>query len=197
MESEKQAIGNMLLNVVAFQIGWFACVLGGAWGWPWLGVAVTAAVVTLHLRRAAQPGAEAVLIGLSGLLGFLADSLLTGLGLLHFPSGQFHSQLAPYWMVAMWMLFATTINVSLRSLKPHLELASLLGMVAGPLAYYGGAKLGGVSFGEPLASLAAVSGVWTLAMPLLLVIAGRWNGMAETAPTSAGPGMSDKAGKPG
>ena len=70
-------------------------------------------------------------------------------------------------------------------------------MIAGPLAYYGGAKLGGVSFGEPLASLAAVSGVWTLAMPLLLIIAGRWNGMAETAPTSAGPDMSDKAGKPG
>lgn len=100
----------MLLNIIAFQIGWFACVLGGAWGWPWLGVAVTAAVVALHLRRAAQPGAEAVLIGLSGLLGLAADSLLVGLGLLRFPSGQFHPQLAPYWMAAMWMLFATTVE---------------------------------------------------------------------------------------
>ena len=128
-----------------------------------------------------------MLIVLSGLLGFVADSLLTGLGLLRFPSGQFHPQFAPYWMVAMWMLFATTFNVSLRWLKARLGLAALLGMVAGPLAYYGGAKLGGVSFANPVASLLAVAGVWTLAMPLLLVIASRWNGMAETVPTSAGP----------
>ncbi len=186
----------MFLNFIAFQIGWFACVLGGAKGWPWLGPLVTAAIVALHLYWAARPRAEVVLILLSGLLGFVADSLLTGLGLLRFPSGQFHQHFAPYWMVAMWMLFATTFNISLRWLKPRLGLAALLGAVAGPLAYYGGAKLGGVSLDNPLASLLAVAGVWTLAMPLLLVIATRWNGMAETVPTSVGPCMSDRAGKP-
>ena len=185
----------MLLNLIAFQIGWFACVLGGAHGWPWLGVLVTAAAITLHLYRAARPRTEAVLIGLSGLLGFVADSLLTGMGLLRFPFGQFHANLAPYWMVAMWMLFATTFNVALGWLKPRLGLAALLGMIAGPLAYQGGAKLGAVSFANPLASLLAVAGVWTLAMPLLLVIASRWNGMAETAPTSAGPCTSARADK--
>lgn len=51
-----------------------------------------------------------MLIGLSGLLGLAADSLLVGLGLLRFPSGQFHPQLASYWMAAMWMLFATTVE---------------------------------------------------------------------------------------
>ncbi|MFZ1642500.1 MAG: DUF2878 domain-containing protein [Candidatus Contendobacter sp.] len=186
----------MFLNFVAFQIGWFACVLGGAKGWPWLGPLVAAAIVALHLYRAARPRAEAVLILLSGLLGFVADSLLTGLGLLRFPSGQFHQHLAPYWMVAMWMLFATTFNVSLRWLKPRWGLAALLGAVAGPLAYYGGAKLGGVSFDNPLASLLAVAGVWTLAMPLLLVIATRWNGMAEIDPATVAPDRSAIADTP-
>lgn len=186
----------MLLNIIAFQIGWFACVLGGAHGWPWLGVVVTAVVIALHLYRAPRPRMEAMLIGVSGLLGLIADSLLTGIGLLRFPSGQLHAQLAPYWMVAMWMLFATTLNVSLGWLKPRLGLAALLGMIAGPLAYYGGAKLGGVSFANPLASLLAVAGVWTLAMPLVLIIANRWNGMAETVPTSAAPCTSAKADKP-
>ena len=185
----------MLPNLIAFQLGWFACVLGGAHGWPWLGVAVTAVAIALHLYRAARPRLEAVLIGLSGLLGFVADSLLTWTGLLHFPSGQFHADLAPYWMVAMWMLFATTFNVALGWLKPRLGLAALLGMIAGPLAYYGGAQLGGVAFDNPVVSLLAVAGVWTLAMPMLLVIASRWNGMAETAPTSAGPCTSAKADK--
>jgi len=185
----------MLSNVIAFQTGWFACVLGGAHGWPWLGVVVTVAVVALHLDRAARPRMEATLILASGSLGFVADSLLTGMGLLRFPSGQIHPQLAPYWMVAMWALFATTLNVSLRWLKSRLGLAALLGAVAGPLAYYGGAKLGGVSFGDPLASLLAVAGVWTLAMPLLLVMASRWNGATETDRATPAPGTSATAGK--
>lgn len=168
----------MLINFIAFQIAWFACVLGGAHGWPWLGVAVTAAIIALHLYRAPRPMVELALILVSGLLGFGADSLLTGIGLLQFPSGQLHPHLAPYWMAALWMAFATTLNVSLRWLKPHLGLAALLGMIAGPLAYYGGARLGGVIFSELLAGLIGVAGVWTLAMPLLLIIAVRWDGMA-------------------
>lgn len=186
----------MLLNFIAFQIGWFACVLGGAHGWPWIGVFVTAAIVALHLYRAARPQAEAALILSSGLLGFIADSLLTGMDLLHFPSGQFHPHIAPWWMAALWMAFATTFNVSLRWLKPRSGLAALLGAVAGPLAYYGGAKLGGVSLVDPFASLIAVAGVWTLAMPLLLIIAARWDGMAETGQANAAPGKSATADRP-
>ncbi len=36
---------RLLLNFAAFQIGWFACVLGAANGFPWLGPVVVAAVV--------------------------------------------------------------------------------------------------------------------------------------------------------
>ena len=186
----------MILNIMAFQIGWFACVLGGAHGWPWLGPVVAVAVMALHLRRALRPGAELALIALSGLLGFLADSLLTGLGLLRFPSGQWHAQLAPYWMVAMWMLFATTLNVSLRWLQPRLGLASLLGMIAGPLAYYAGARLGGVSFSAPGAALFAVAAVWTLILPILLITASRCRGPAETVHAGCALDRSATAGKP-
>lgn len=187
----------MLLNFLGFQLGWFACVLGGAWGWPWLGVLVAAAVIGLHLRRAERPWSEAALIGLSGLIGFAADSALTGLGLLRFPSGQFHPLLAPYWMVALWMVFATTLNSSLRWLQPRWGLAALLGLIGGPLAYEAGARLGGVSFDRPPLSLAAVAGVWLVATPLLLLIANRWNGKAETDSTNAAPRRSDTADKPG
>ena len=44
--------------------------------------------------------------------------------------------------------------------------------------------------------LLAVAGVWTLAMPLLLISAGRWDGMAETAPTNAELDTSGTANKP-
>lgn len=74
--------------------------------------------------------------------------------------------------------------------------ACVLGAVAGPLAYYAGARLGGMSFADPLASLIAVGGVWTQAMPLLLVNASRWNGVAESDPANDALGTSATAGKP-
>ena len=187
---------SILVNFIAFQAAWFACVMGGANHWPWLGVIVTVVVVALHLYQAARPKTEAILLILSGLLGLCADSLLTGLGFLQFPSGQFHSSLAPYWMVAMWIAFATTCNVSLRWLKPRLILAALLGAIAGPLAYYGGSQLGGVSLTELVTSLLAVGGLWAAAMPLLLIIANRYDGMVETNPAHDAPDKSVTADKP-
>jgi hypothetical protein len=43
--------------------------------------------------------------------------------------------------------------------------------------------------------LIAVAGVWTLAMPLLLVMANRWSGATETDPAIPLPGTSATAGK--
>ncbi|NJM12737.1 MAG: DUF2878 domain-containing protein [Synechococcaceae cyanobacterium SM1_2_3] len=186
----------ILVNFIAFQIAWLACVIGGAHQWPWLGVIVTAVVVALHLYHAARPKTEAILLILSGLMGLFADSLLTIPGLLQFPSGQFHPGLAPYWMIALWIAFATTCNVSLRWLKPRLKLAALLGAIAGPLAYYGGSELGGVLLTEPLISLLAVGGIWAAAMPLLLIIANRYDGMAETNRANAAHDKSATADKP-
>ncbi len=40
---------KLMLNFVAFQLGWFACVLGAANALPWLGPVVVATVVSLHL----------------------------------------------------------------------------------------------------------------------------------------------------
>ena len=74
--------------------------------------------------------------------------------------------------------------------------ACVLGAVAGPLAHYAGVRLGGRSFADPLATLIAVGGMWSLAIPLLLVIASRWNGVAETVPASGVLGTSATEGRP-
>lgn len=167
---------NLWINVVMFQIGWFACVLGGARGMPGIGAAVALAVVALHLFLAPQPKFELVLVLFAAALGIVADTLLIRGGWLTFDSGVIFSGVAPYWMVALWMNFATTINVSLHWLKQRPLLAIAFGALGGPLAYFAGAKLGAVTMSNPAAALAAVGVVWALAMPLLLIIADRFNG---------------------
>ena len=82
-------------------------------------------------------------------------------------------------MVALWAIFATTLNVSLRSLRPHRWLAALLGAIGGPVAYYAGARLGALEFGTPAPALAAIGIGWAILTPALLGTARRLDGCAR------------------
>jgi hypothetical protein len=170
---------NSFVNFVAFQIGWFACVLGAANGVPQLGPAAVLVILTLHLHRSVRPAREARLLLLAALIGMVWESVLTLLGLLAYPSGQFAPGLAPYWIVAMWPLFATTLNVSMRWLHGRLVLATVLGGMAGPLTYYAGSRLGGVVLVEPVTSLTALGAGWMVLMPVLVWLAAANDGFDE------------------
>jgi hypothetical protein len=86
----------------------------------------------------------------------------------------------------MWMLFATTLNLSLRWLKGRMLLAAVCGAVAGPLAYLGGEALGGVRFTDPTAGLAALAFGWSVLLPLLMTAAERLDGFAPARPLPGG-----------
>ena len=166
----------MLGNFVAFQVGWFACVLGAAHGMPWLGVVVAGVIVAWHLWRAPRARPELTLIAIAAAGGFVWDSLLVALGWIGYPNGALVAGTAPVWIVAMWVVFATTLNVSLAWLKRSVPLAILFGAVGGPLAYLAGAKLGGVVLLQQTPALIALALGWAAIMPLLLGMAERNDG---------------------
>jgi hypothetical protein len=172
-----------LANFLAFQLGWFACVLGAAWGRPWVGTGLALAIVGWHLNRAAHPRAELTLIAIAAAVGALWDSALVALGWIGYPNGILVAETAPHWMVALWMLFATTLNVSLSWLKRRLLLAVVLGAIGGPLAYLAGSRLGALSFIEPAAALAALAIGWALLTPLLVLVARRHDGLLHARDT--------------
>ena len=171
----------MLLNFAAFQIGWFSAVLGAANGVPWAGPAVIAAVISVHLLIVRRPLAELTLILLCGLIGAVMDSLLVAAGWVSYSTGLIVHNAAPYWIVAMWMLFATTLNLSLGWLKRRKVVAAAFGLLGGPLAYYTGFKLGGIAFDDFEAAMLALALGWAAVVPVLLILAERFNGMAEPA----------------
>jgi len=175
-----RAIG-LLFNFIAFQLGWFACVLGAARGWPLTGTAIAALIVVWHIVRAARPAEELKLIAVALLIGVLWDSTLIALGLTDFSSGTLLVGLAPPWILALWALFATTLNLSLRWLRQRWLLAALLGAVAGPLSYWAGARLGAVQFVELWPALIALSVGWALLTPVLMIVASRYDGIHASA----------------
>jgi len=170
---------SVLLNVVLSQAAWFACVLGAAHGLPWAGALVAAGVVGWHLLRARQPGRELALVAAAAAVGAVFDTVLVRAGLVRFDSGVLVQGFAPYWMVALWAVFATTLNVSLRSLRERPALASLLGAAGGPAAYYSGARLGAIEFATVGAALAAIGTGWALLTPALLRIARHLDGYTQ------------------
>ena len=167
---------RVLLNFVAFQIAWFACVLGGAHDRVTAGTLAVAAAVALHLAIAPRPGPEARLVAILTGIGLVWDSLVVSLGLMSYPAGTFAPGVAPLWIIAMWALFATTLNLSMSWLKGRPWLAAAFGAVGGPLAYVAGRKLGGVEMNEPALALLVQGLGWAVMMPLLLRLAARLNG---------------------
>lgn len=161
---------NMILNIVLFQLGWFACVLSAASNQPLFGATVAIVILGAHLFISKQYKEELRLIGVAMAIGLVWDSLIVSMGWITYQSGMIVSFMAPYWIILMWALFATTLNFSMSWLKRKLLLATFFGAIAGPLAYYAGVKLGAVEFKDEINSLIALSLGWAIFTPLLLKI---------------------------
>jgi hypothetical protein len=168
---------RLAINLLAFQVGWFSCVLGAANGFPVLGPIVVAIVVVLHLALAKQPRRELVLIMVAAILGVAFDSALVRSGWLTYSNGIVLAGSAPYWIVAMWMSFATTLNVSLRWLRGRVFAAAAFGAIGGPLSYFAGSRLGALEFINQGAALTVLGAGWALATPVLVALAERFDGV--------------------
>ena len=171
----------LILNFAAAQLGWLGSVLGGAQQMPWIGPLAAVIALSIHFRFAKRPVDEFILIMSCAAIGAVFDSLLVAAGWVQYYSGQFSDVMAPYWIITMWMLFATTLNVSLKWLRGKVTLAMFFGLIGGPLAYLGGEKLGGIDLVNQFAALMALGIGWAVMMPILLWLSETFDGMSEPA----------------
>ena len=165
----------LLVNFIGFQVGWFACVLGAANDQELLGMIIALGVVIYHIVTQGDSRKELKLILVALAIGLLWETWVLNLDILRYPSHPESLFWAPSWLVMMWALFATTINLSMGWLKGRWALSVLMGAVFGPLAFIGGEKLGAVVFLDSTLSIITLSVGWGLLMPLLLWTAERIN----------------------
>ena len=173
------------INIIAFQAGWFACILGAANGMPWIAAGASVAVVLLHLARARDAGPELKLLLAAALIGAIFENLLALMGWTGFAGGVLLPGSAPLWMVAQWAMFATTLNLSLAWMKPRLLLAAGFGAIGAPASYLAGERLGAIQILDRDAAIVALAIGWALLAPLLLLMARRWNGCEGNSNTAA------------
>jgi len=173
-----------LINYVSFQAGWLACVLSAAYGRPLIGLMIVVLLTALHLGLALRRRIEARMLLICAAAGAVFDSLLLATGWVSYPNGEWLPGLAPYWIVAIWILFGTTLNLSMAWLKGRFYLAVLMGAAGGPLSYIGGQQLGAIQLENEPAALIALGVAWAVLMPALSLLAERMNGF-EAAPYEA------------
>lgn len=162
------------INFVLFQACWFACVWGAANDYSWLGPFLVALSVPLQVFLLTERYREEFFfVIICGLTGFFLETILILVRVYSLP-GQTNILLCPPWMAALWFNFAMLVSISLSWLKGRYLLAGILGGLAGPVAYWGGEKLGALTVadasGQGYLPLAVV---WALALPALIYMHSR------------------------
>ena len=158
-----------LLNATLYEVGWLCCVLGGAWGHPVTGGLLALTLVGIHLWLASLRKSEVLLILSACLLGVIVDSSQQALGLFTFKNDSSWPLWLPLWVFVIWAQFATLFHYALYWLKGRYLFAALFGLIGGPLAYWGGIRLGAASFGEnPTVTIIVLALIWAAIIPALV-----------------------------
>jgi len=184
-------MGKTIQNLVLFKLGWVACILAAAALLPEIAVLAVAIVVLIHLARAPVPAKEAFFLFCAALLGLAWETVVLFTGLVDYPGPGAQSMLVPSWIVAMWVLFATTINYGFSWLKRHWAIASIFGLLGGPMAFFAGSAAGAAEFSNPVIALAVIGVGWAILLPLLTLIADTIidSTLLEPGPTRPKPGF--------
>ena len=157
-----------LVNCALYQIGWFACVLGGASHRPWTGFAIAIILVGVHLALSVERSLEVRLVGLATAVGAVVEMMQIAAGTYRFTSGTVLDALPPPWLLAMWAQFSTTFRYSLRNVITRPIRAVLFRAAGGPIAFLAGERLGAVTLLPPVThGLLRLSISWAVALALL------------------------------
>ena len=161
------------LNATGAQLGWFGCVVCAAQGRPAWGIGLALMLVALHTATAPRPAAEARLIGAVLIVGMAWDSLLAMTGVVEYRGNGWLPGLAPFWIGALWALFAATLNHSMRWLRDRRLAAVVFGAIAGPMSFWAGVRLGAARLPNAPMALAVLSIGWAVLLPALVQLAAR------------------------
>lgn len=159
------------VNLAVFKVAWTAVVVSAAAGVPVVGAIAVAIAVGIRLWSCDNPEAEIRLLLVAATMGLAWESALVLAGLLEYSSGTWMPGLAPYWIVAMWILFATTLNSGMRWLRRSTAIAAVAGAIGGPLAFFAGASIGAVELASPVIALISIGIGWAVMLPFLVKLA--------------------------
>jgi hypothetical protein len=165
------------LSLAGYQLVWFAAVIGAGRGLVWPGVFGMLLYAPCQLTTSRTPRADLALMASAFFMGFMIDGVPARMGWIVYAAAWPSAELAPAWILALWMTFALTFTQSLVYLQTRLWMATLLGLIGGPLAYLSASRgWHAVMLIDPRwHALLWLAIGWALATPALAWLARRWS----------------------
>ncbi|WP_419811744.1 DUF2878 domain-containing protein [Bacterioplanoides sp.] len=151
-----------VINVVLFQLCWLACVVGGN-QWALAALLLLVVIHASWIVGQDQLLSEVRLVLPLISLGILFDTILMQIEWLIFPHDS--GVTIPFWLMALWLAFASTVRHSMSGILKKPWVAVLFGALGAPWSYYLGDQLGAVTVTTN--ALIAISLFWGL---LLLAV---------------------------
>ncbi len=171
---QERSLPRLAWNIIALNIGWFACVLGAAWNIHLLGVGIVSALFVIHIIIIENEsiGPAMLLAAASLAAGLIADTALIAAGVYEPARWIIPAPLPTVWLFMLWINFSLALNESLRWLQDHLFAAAALGAFFGPSAYVAANKLGAVSLPlAPVTGIGLLVLAWAAALPAVSLTA--------------------------
>jgi hypothetical protein len=161
-----------VLNYIAFQAGWFTCVWGAGQGMIWLGPLFVTIVMCVQAGILAKMTRGELYFLVFGIfIGLVIDTGMILAGVYDPVRKILPWPLAPVWIIALWVLFTGTFNLSLQWLHGRPLYACLLGALAAPMSYAAGQRLGAATMDPSfLKSYVAFGVVWGITVPALFAL---------------------------
>lgn len=154
-----------VINMIVFQLIWFACIW---WGNVAAAVCVVAGLGT-HFWLVSRAPNEWLMMIVGATLGLSMDMSWQRLGLVSF-ADTVSGGLIP-WLGVIWIMFMSTLNHSLAWLARSLPLAAVAGAIAAPLSYWAGVRMGAAVIHVPLWQFLMVLGTgWACLLPFLVFL---------------------------
>ncbi len=161
-----------------YQVVWVIAALGAASGIAWPGMMAAAFLVAVRLAVGRDRAVTSAVMAVSALAGFGLESGLAAFGLILYGAAWPSGLLAPGWLVGLWLAFGATLPALARLIGGWpVAVAALIGGIGAPFAYWGGARLGALTFAEPSwMGLAVLAVAWAVVLPALLALQRRLDG---------------------
>lgn len=166
---------SKIAYAIAFQLGWFVCILAG----NTLAILYTAVFISAHViflkitfnKVLWLKESFWLLVVLMG--GFLLETLIFSAGFLYSHSApSFFDRiiLPPLWLLSLWLLFALALRTFMSFVFSAPTLSYAISLIAIPLNYYAGTQLNpDVNLNNPyILSLAFISVLWVILLWFLV-----------------------------
>ena len=159
-----------IINFTLFQLLWFGCVLGAAHEFILPSIVIFIVMLITHLVPKFNAELDLTLVLCCFFFGFVLDSFLAYFNFIDYRFNAGLSQVAPFWILFLWIGFALTLNNSMSWLMKKPKVGSFFIVIGAPLSYFSAEKLGAIKINEQPITFILISIMWFVVYHILIAL---------------------------